>query len=68
MTLQEFINEHRTMINDYIIELTGAERHIDAQGNLKISDAEREDFIMNDEELYNLAIESCGLESEYGRD
>ena len=63
MTLQEFIASHRDFIDGvirgYVVHPVLEEEH-------KIDDEERELWIMNDESLYNLAVEHCGLEEVLG--
>lgn len=57
MTLQEFIASHRDLIDGvihgYVVHPV-------------IDDEERELWVMNDESLYNLAVEHCGIEEVLG--
>jgi succinate dehydrogenase flavin-adding protein (antitoxin of CptAB toxin-antitoxin module) len=51
MTLEEFINENRGELRDCILNVLGQ--------NFDVDDEEIEDWIMNDEGLYNWMLENC---------
>ena len=65
MTLQEFIRIHRNMIDDTIVRASG-NFYINDDGSFSIDDDDREEWIMNDETLYNRAVICCGLEEVLG--
>ena len=66
MTLQEFIKANRTTIDDLIVHCVGEERCIDDNGNFSITDEDREEWVMNVEFLYDMAVKACGLEEVLG--
>lgn len=49
MTLEEYVEEHRGELDKYIREAIG-------RPNFDLDDNEREDWVLNDEYLYNMAL------------
>lgn len=54
MTLEQFINEYRDVIDKVIYDTV--QNH-----KINIDDEEREQWVLNDEGLYNMA-QDCGVE------